>query len=201
MKKIILLTFLQLAVIQAFSQLSFFNRTGEGFAVGVSYSDYSKNNYSSTTITGTASDRFSRVFSANIEFVSTTVDYYWYGKQSANTLIPSITIQVPNDEILGIAAHVGYANSKLTGDIPTLLLGLEIYRRINSEGILQLIPFGSLSKSVFLEDTYQNTKPVLGVGANLAVRLGKKIFLVAGPQMSFSDGDNMLSVNTGLVVQ
>lgn len=203
MKKIVLLVLLAVNTASCFSQLVYFNRTGEGFSIGGSYSYYANPGHSSTSIGGIVSERFSKIFTGSIQMTYSQYksEWYSYNNKSATTLIPSISVQIPNDKYIGVAAHVGYTKSELSDDIPLLLLSFEIYHRINADGSFQLIPFASISRPVKLKESYHKIKPTFAVGLNIAPRLGKKFMLVFGPQLNFFDGEKSLTGNLGLVIQ
>lgn len=192
MKKLLLLLLPLIAfTLPSFSQATYYQETGRGFSIGGAYS--SKKNYDlvSAGITG----RMSRSFSFNFEYTRMSA----FG-ESFSALIPSITIQTPKSNLIGLAGSLGYTKSPLSRDIPLLLIGLEAFLRTNEESIVQVIPHISGSFSVKLKNSYYDPQPVFGVGANLAVRLGEGVFIVGGPTLSISDGDNQLSGNLGLVV-
>lgn len=202
MKKLFTTVLVLFLAHQSFAQLTYFNRTGKGFAIGGTYSHESETGYSINSYGGEVSIRFSKVLSFSLDYMKTTakLDYYDY-KTSGSALIPSITLQIPHDQWLGMAFHAGYADAKLVGGNPTLLLGLELYKRINSEGILQLVPRASYSQAVVLKNAIYDPKPVYGLGLYMAIRISQRAFFVAGPSMSFSDGHSNLSWQVGVVTQ
>lgn len=200
MKKITLLTLLQLAVIQAFCQLNYFNRTGEGFSAGVSYLSY----HNIKSYSGEISGRLTKVFSANVEFIQySTRNSYGYGSyyHSSATVIPSVTIQAPNDTLLGVAFNLGFSTSSSSNDLSTFLLALEIYHRFNAGGLIEFIPSVSVGKVIFLKDTASDPDINITAIASLALRLGKRVMLVGGPSVCFNDGQRIWSGYIGVVVQ
>lgn len=204
MKKLLTATLVLFLALQSFAQLTYFNQTGKGFSVGGAYSQdsYSDGLFTSTTYGVTASARLSRGVSLNLQYMETSFKMNGYSQESsASALIPSITLQTSPEIPLGFAAHAGYTDSDLTGNTPTLLVAAEIFKRINSEGVLQVIPVASVSHSILLKDAYFDPKPVFGLGLDLAIRLGEKAFIVAGPSISFSGGESNLTWEVGLVTQ
>ncbi|MDD2964716.1 MAG: hypothetical protein PHQ65_09570 [Bacteroidales bacterium] len=204
MKNLLTTALVLFLALQSFAQLTYFNQTGKGFAIGGAYSQdsYSDGLFTSTTYGVTASARLSRGVSLNLQYIETSFKMNGYSQESsASALIPSITLQTSPEIPIGFAAHAGYTDSDLTGNTPTLLVAAEIFKRINSEGVLQVIPVASVSHSILLKDAYFDPKPVIGLGLHMAIRLGEKAFFVAGPSMSFSGGESNLTWEVGLVTQ
>ena len=204
MKKLLTTVLVLFLALQSFAQLTYFNTTTKGFAIGGTYSQdsYGEGLVTSTTYGGTASARLSRGVSLSLQYMETSIKMNGYSqKASASALIPSITLQTPPKIPMGFAAHVGYADSDLTGNVPTLLVAAEIFKRINSEGVLQVIPHASFSHSILLKNSYYDPEPVFGLGLDLAIRLGLNAFIVAGPSVSFSGGESNLTWEVGLVTQ
>jgi len=204
MKKLLTAALVLFLAIQSFAQITYFNTTSKGFAIGGAYSQdsYGDGLITSTTYGVTASARLSRGVSLNLQYMETSIKINGYSQDaSASALIPSITLQTSPEIPIGFAAHAGYTDSDLTGNTPTLLVAAEIFKRINSEGVLQVIPRASVSHSILLKDSYYDPEPVFGLGLGLAIRLGEKAFIVAGPSMSFSGGESNLTWEVGLVTQ
>lgn len=150
MKKLLTATVSLLLAIQSFAQLTYFNRTGRGFAIGGTYSHTSEMGYTINSYSGGIAVRFSRVLSASLEYMKTNLEWESYGfKASESALVPSITLQLPYDQLLGVAFHAGYADAKLVGGNPTLLLGLELYKGLIPMVFCSLYPVHRLARHLF----------------------------------------------------
>ncbi|MDD2964717.1 MAG: hypothetical protein PHQ65_09565 [Bacteroidales bacterium] len=198
MKKLLTTVLVLFLAHQSFAQLTYFNRTGEGYAIGGAFSGTKINGFVSDSYSVVASERVSRMASVGIQFTSSSVQY-GYSRSSASAFIPTISLQAPNDSLLGIAAHLGYVNSRLTNDIPTFLIGLEVYKRFNSSGTTQIIPTAGFNQSILLKKNYSDPKPVFNFGINVAFKFSRRGFLVLGPGLSLSGDQTILGFQGGFV--
>ncbi|PKP26962.1 MAG: hypothetical protein CVU06_03180 [Bacteroidetes bacterium HGW-Bacteroidetes-22] len=179
----------------AFSQGVYFQETGRGISLGGSYTYREMYGITITSITGELSGRVSRHVLLSIGYASLSALH-----QTHAALIPSVTVQTSESNLINFAASVGYANSKLTGEIPTLMLGGELFMRINRNSIFQIFPNLSISQSILLEKRGYTPAPVFGIGTNLGLRLSDRAFFVFGPKLLVSDGDTQLVGNMGIVI-
>ena len=198
MKKLLTTVLVLFLALQSFAQLTYFNRTGEGYAIGGAFSGTKINGFVSDSYSVVASERVSRMASVGIQFTSSSVQY-GYSRSSASAFIPTLTLQAPNDSLLGIAGHLGYVNSKLTNDIPTLLIGLEVYKRFNSSGTTQIIPTAGFNQSILLKKNYSDPKPVFNFGINIAFKFSRRGYLVLGPGLSLSGDQTIPGIQGGFV--
>jgi hypothetical protein len=198
MKKLLTTVLVLFLAHQSFAQLTYFNRTGEGYAIGGAFSGTKINGFVSDSYSVVASERVSRMASVGIQFTSSSVQY-GYSRSSASAFIPTLTLQAPNDSLLGIAGHLGYVNSKLTNDIPTLLIGLEVYKRFNSSGTTQIIPTAGFNQSILLKKNYSDPKPVFNFGINIAFKFSRRGYLVLGPGLSLSGDQTIPGIQGGFV--
>lgn len=177
-------------------QVVYYQETGSGFSIGGSYSARKVSKMTISTISGELSARITKSVSVNVDYTNML-----FSSEHYSAFVPSITFQTPGTKQVGFTTNVGYMNSKLSGAVPTLLIGVGIFMRINSESIFQVFPNLSFSHSIQLKRSSYEPDPVVGIGTDFALRLAENAFIVVGPQLLLSGSETQIAGNLGIVIQ
>lgn len=174
----------------------YYPETGSGFSIGGSYTSRTTQGISVSTSSIEISTRVSKSVSVNLDYTSVSVL-----KENASALIPSLTLQTPGKNLINFAASVGYMKSRLSANVPSLLISFGLFMSLNRESIFQIFPSLSLSQTIHLKRSSYRPDPVIGVGTDLGLRLASNVFIVAGPQLQMSGGESQVVGSLGLVIQ